>query len=363
MKNTCVVDGDVARIVLSSEHDVLIDASDVEKASALHWRIERDVKGKFCARTKVGKVTVDMHRYLTDAPKGTVVRHLNGNKLDCRRANLHVSTYAEVAATRNNKVGESGVEHVTIARRSDGREYYFLCVARNGIKKRKNFPKTTEGLRAAQELAGIWERDITYEPERAAATRKKRDMSYVAPEPSEREIITRQPIDLNSDEWRIVGDAAYYMLDRGVEVIVSVQDLERVKDHFWFAMPNSNGSYYARGGDTGGASMSRFIMDAPDDMQVDHINHDTLDNRRENLRVITHQKNQMHRNGAFANSKTGIRGLSVHKCKPSGFMYVYRCHCQPCKVAKYFEYSEAGLVEAKLFAGEHDKIRKQFINS
>jgi len=33
--------------------------------------------------------------------------------------------------------------------------------------------------------------------------------------------------------------------------------------------------------------MHRFIMDAPAGMYVDHINHDTLDNRRCNLRIVT----------------------------------------------------------------------------
>jgi len=38
--------------------------------------------------------------------------------------------------------------------------------------------------------------------------------------------------------------------------------------------------------------MHRVIMDAPKHLVVDHINHDTLDNRRENLRVVTRQQNQ-----------------------------------------------------------------------
>lgn len=37
--------------------------------------------------------------------------------------------------------------------------------------------------------------------------------------------------------------------------------------------------------------LHRLIMDAPDGMVVDHRNHDTKDNRRENLRLCTHAEN------------------------------------------------------------------------
>lgn len=32
-------------------------------------------------------------------------------------------------------------------------------------------------------------------------------------------------------------------------------------------------------------------MDAPQDMEVDHINHNPADNRKENLRIVEHYKN------------------------------------------------------------------------
>lgn len=52
--------------------------------------------------------------------------------------------------------------------------------------------------------------------------------------------------------------------------------------------------------------MHRLIMNPPDGMHVDHINGDGLDNRRENLRVVTPQLNQ-------ANSRKHLPGGSRFK--------------------------------------------------
>lgn len=44
-----------------------------------------------------------------------------------------------------------------------------------------------------------------------------------------------------------------------------------------------------------GVLMHRFIMNAPKNMEVDHINHNTLDNRKENLRICTRGENEHNR--------------------------------------------------------------------
>jgi len=44
--------------------------------------------------------------------------------------------------------------------------------------------------------------------------------------------------------------------------------------------------------------MHRVIMCPPDDMFIDHINGNTLDNRRCNLRIVTTQQNAFNRLGA-----------------------------------------------------------------
>ncbi len=56
-------------------------------------------------------------------------------------------------------------------------------------------------------------------------------------------------------------------------------------------------------------ALSRLIMNAPNGMQVDHINHDTLDNRRSNLRICTRSENR--RNGRKQlQSKYQYKGIS-----------------------------------------------------
>lgn len=54
-----------------------------------------------------------LHRFITNVPKGMVVDHINGNKLDNRRENLRICTQSENMANHprnaNNKSGFKGV--------------------------------------------------------------------------------------------------------------------------------------------------------------------------------------------------------------------------------------------------------------
>lgn len=55
--------------------------------------------------------------------------------------------------------------------------------------------------------------------------------------------------------------------------------------------------------------MHRVIMQVEDDLLVDHINHDTLDNRKCNLRKCTRSQNYMNE-GLRYNNTSGVRGVS-----------------------------------------------------
>lgn len=105
-----------------------------------------------------------------------------------------------------------------------------------------------------------------------------------------------------------------------LETLISAEDFQKVNSYphsFITSGYNKTGGIYIRGtksldGECG--LLHRWLLDAPKGMEVDHINHDTLDNRRENLRIITTAQNQQNRKGAQSNNKTsGIRNVHWHK--------------------------------------------------
>ena len=55
--------------------------------------------------------------------------------------------------------------------------------------------------------------------------------------------------------------------------------------------------------------LSRFIMQAPSGLFVDHENGDGLDNRRDNLRLCTHTENNRHRCRPQSTNTSGHRGV------------------------------------------------------
>ena len=101
-----------------------------------------------------------------------------------------------------------------------------------------------------------------------------------------------------------------------ISAMISTEDLPRVSaiNGRWYAM--NVGS--TRGKETiyvgtriGGriVYLHKLLMMNPPGTVVDHINHDTLDNTRENLRVATLAENQQNRKGEQSNNSTGYRNV------------------------------------------------------
>lgn len=104
--------------------------------------------------------------------------------------------------------------------------------------------------------------------------------------------------------------------------IIDLEDLEKVISHpyTWFAIyDNDIKNYYAKSSiynsDTKLSrplSLHQYIMDANGRI-VDHINSNTLDNRKSNLRVVLDCNNSMNRKSKNKNNKSGYRNVSWNK--------------------------------------------------
>lgn len=111
-------------------------------------------------------------------------------------------------------------------------------------------------------------------------------------------------------------------LTKGMVALVDDEDYVWLSQFKWHAVTHSSGRIsYARrmvknsDGKVGAMSMHRAIMQPPDDMQIDHINHNGLDNRKENLRVCdvsTNARNRRKRTGSHS------KYIGVTKHKKSG---------------------------------------------
>ncbi|MGB4825387.1 MAG: HNH endonuclease [Leuconostoc mesenteroides] len=104
-------------------------------------------------------------------------------------------------------------------------------------------------------------------------------------------------------------------LTQGQFAIVDEEDFERVDKFKWRANRKKNGNFYARTHwrDENGRAIKKdlysFVVNFKKEQQVDHINLNTLDCRRKNLRVATKQQNRFNTSVKETN-KTKFKGVT-----------------------------------------------------
>lgn len=128
------------------------------------------------------------------------------------------------------------------------------------------------------------------------------------------------------NDYDIKGETTELIITRGtgekVVVLIDTEDLPRVVKHNWAAGWREDKQryyiqfidyYYDENGKYKGKTvlLHKFIMQAYGMYkQVDHKNHDSLNNKKENLRVVEPKNNSSNRSGANKNSKTGVRNVN-----------------------------------------------------
>ena len=106
-------------------------------------------------------------------------------------------------------------------------------------------------------------------------------------------------------------------LTRGLVTQIDDEDFEWLNQWKWYANGKRGISYAVRSAISDGRQikirMSRLILDCQPDAMVDHINGDTLDNRRLNLRICKSGENRMN---SIKRKAAGSRfkGVTKHPC-------------------------------------------------
>jgi HNH endonuclease/AP2 domain len=151
-------------------------------------------------------------------------------------------------------------------------------------------------------------------------------------------------------------------LTKGQVAIVDDQDYQRLS-HFKWCAQASYGQFYAVHFDHVTRTqirMHRLVLYAPRDVEADHVNGDTLDNRRANLRLAAHAENMRNRRIPSTNT-SGFKGVGFHKLRRRWQAYIkvrgkqYHLGCFATPEAAAAEYDRAARLSFGRFARTNDK--------
>ena len=145
----------------------------------------------------------------------------------------------------------------------------------------------------------------------------------------------------------LLGDYCKIPLTQGKYVKVDPQDYIWLSQFRWHCKVNKSSAYAVRSIRAAGRPeriyMHRLIMDTPSHLVCDHINHNGLDNRRQNIRNCTIQQNNANVLARGASSR--YKGVSWNKRRRRWFAYIKKdgkqfnlgCFDKEIKAAKAYD--------------------------
>jgi hypothetical protein len=99
------------------------------------------------------------------------------------------------------------------------------------------------------------------------------------------------------------------VLTQGYVTIVDDSDFDLLNQFKWCALRTRN-NVYAKRSSYVVDLMHRLITNVSDDYEVDHKNHDTLDNQRSNLRICTSSQNSANRLKSLKPTSSIYKGVT-----------------------------------------------------
>lgn len=134
----------------------------------------------------------------------------------------------------------------------------------------------------------------------------------------------------NSKNIIIVNENECYMeiTRKGIKykIYIDKEDIDKINVYKWHlhcrnkdnrldVCTNTYGSYK----DRKYISLPRYLLNPPKDLVIDHINRNTLDNRKDNLRIVTIFENNLNK----SNNTSGCIGVVFDKSK-NNYMVIFK---------------------------------------
>ncbi len=110
-----------------------------------------------------------------------------------------------------------------------------------------------------------------------------------------------QELKYKPNKFDLSGEYGVCYFNNGGSFIFDKEDYDKLKDYCWI---KTTAGYALYKGCSKTLLAHRVVINCPPDLLVDHINHNTLDNRKCNLRICTQAQN-LHNRKAKGYSKEG----------------------------------------------------------
>ena len=154
----------------------------------------------------------------------------------------------------------------------------------------------------------------------------------------------RLPVECDDGSFRV-------LLTRGMYAKIDPCDVEMISGHVWHAAGRPGFMYAVTRVGKKQVKMHRMIMGDPEGLFVDHINSETMDNRRSNLRVATRRENAWNRSGLMPKNTSGYLGVTWHKINKKWSAVVSGVHVGYFDTAK-----EAAVARDKVAIAMHGEF-------
>lgn len=230
-----------------------------------------------------------LHRYIIieilkqTINEGYVVDHINNNILDNTKENLRIITFSENSRNKNNNVTSKYIK-------KNIKKTYPKCINKHGNKYRIIIPLNK--MRKCIDTSN----DLDY------AIKILND--YNITKINNKLLIQEFKIKFNKIKN---DDGNYIYIIKNNTIIIDKETYKLMYKHTWGVYQN-----YVK---TGNKLLSRMIMNCNEndnDLVVDHINSNTLDNRKCNLRLITQSQNTLNQSSS-KNSTSKYIGVNWDK--------------------------------------------------